>query len=244
MKKTLLLIMLYMPVTLVAQTSNGVKVDGLAVGAGTVTFNVSWDKPMPVEVWVDSAWVFVDYNKNGVMTRLPVTSATASAGTVTKIPGNDKGVWVAGDARTNDSFSAKIELFTEIKDVAGACAYASNYPPVGVYITETEITFSGTPMYNLLLEKDGGGTETVQSGNLFPVRDDYTVQSFTDATGAPGVIVPHAVYCLFDPGAVGDESTALPHCTSYNAGMVGDEDYYPTDCAHYRAGNIGDDTIE
>jgi hypothetical protein len=37
------------------------------VGAGTVTFNVRWDKNaagMP-SVWLDSAWVFVDYNKAG-----------------------------------------------------------------------------------------------------------------------------------------------------------------------------------
>jgi hypothetical protein len=113
---------------------------------------------------------------------------------------------------------------------------------VGVFITETGITFTGTPMYNLLLEKAGGGTETVQSGNYFPVSENHTVQSFTDATGAPGIIITHEVYC--DPGAIGDENTALPRCTSYSAGIVGDEGYYPSDCAHYSAGSIGDDTVE
>jgi uncharacterized protein (TIGR02145 family) len=176
---------------------NGVDVSWLAVNAGTVTFNVSWDKNdanMP-SVWVDSVWVFVDYNKNGVMERLPVSGATATAGTVTKISGNDKGVWVAGNARTNDSFSAKVELFTEIKDVAGACAYASNYPPVGEYTSADKIEFTGTPGYDLVFV---GGATTHTESNPYTVPDGYTIQSFTDKTGAPGIIncMPSATYNL------------------------------------------------
>jgi hypothetical protein len=113
---------------------------------------------------------------------------------------------------------------------------------VGVFITEAGITFSGTPMYDILIEKAGEGTDAVQSNNPFLVPGNVTVLSFTDATGAPGIIITHEVYC--DPGAVGDENTALPRCTSYSAGMVGNEGYYPTDCAYYSAGSIGDDTIE
>jgi uncharacterized protein (TIGR02145 family) len=185
--KKLLLMMLCLPAILAAQ-SNGVKVSNLAVSAGTVTFNVSWQKPMPVALWSDTVWVFVDYNKNGVMERLPVTGATTSAGTVTKISGNDKGVWVAGDARKNGSFSAKVELFTEIKDVAGACAYASNYPPVGEYTSINKIEFTGMPMYEIALTKLGGDTVTVKSGDTFLLPCNSALTSFTDATGAPGVM--------------------------------------------------------
>jgi uncharacterized protein (TIGR02145 family) len=192
MKKNLLLMMMCVPVLLAAQNGNGVAVSGLAVNAGTVTFNVSWDKnnpDMPL-LWSDSVWVFVDYNDAGVMKRLPVTDATASAGTVTKVPNNDKGVWVIGNARTNDSFSATVELFTEIKDVAGACAYASNYPPVGEYLSSfSEISFTGTPMYEISFTNSGGKSVTVKSGDTLLLPCDYTLTSFTDVTGAPGILV-------------------------------------------------------
>jgi uncharacterized protein (TIGR02145 family) len=185
MKKNLLLMMMCYPMVLVAQ--NGVTVSNLAVDAGTVTFNVSWKTPMPVALWSDTVWVFVDYNKNGVMERLPVTSATASAGTVTKVPGNDKGVWVAGNARSAGSFSATVRLFTTVSSVGGACAYASNYPPVGEYSSDAPmLSFTGTPMYDIQLAKSGGGSVTVRSGDTVLLPCDYTVTSFTDATGAPG----------------------------------------------------------
>jgi hypothetical protein len=188
MKKNLLLMMLCAPVILAAQ--NGVTVSGLAVDAGTVTFHVSWEKPMPVEVWVDSAWVFVDYNNNGVMERLPVTGATATAGTVTKISDNDKGVWVAGNARTSGSFSATVKLFTSIADVGGACAYASNYPPVGKYTAADKIEFTGTPDYKVILEKNDNSTytATVHKDESFSIPSGETVLSFTDKTGAPGLL--------------------------------------------------------
>jgi hypothetical protein len=175
------------PVVLSAQTGNGVTVSNLAVNAGTVTFNVHWEKPMPVALWSDSVWVFVDYNKAGKMERLPVTDATVSAGTVEKIPGNDKGVWVIGNARNTGSFSATVQLLTTINVVGGACAYASNYPPVGEYISATKISFTGTPMYEIALAS-GGGSETVTSGNTFFLPPSSTVTSFADATGAPGIM--------------------------------------------------------
>jgi uncharacterized protein (TIGR02145 family) len=131
----------------------------------------------------------VDYNDAGVMKRLPVTDATASAGTVTKIPNNDKGVWVEGNARTNDSFSAKVELFTEIKGIAGACAYASNYPPVGEYKNNaTEISFTGTPEYKVVLERSDKSTYTATVGKdeSLLITSGEAVLSFTDKTGAPG----------------------------------------------------------
>jgi uncharacterized protein (TIGR02145 family) len=124
------------------------------------------------------------------MERLPVTSATATAGTVTKIQGNDKGVWVIGNARSAGSFSAKVHLLTATADLHGVCAYASNYPPVGKYTSANEISFTGTPMYNIVLKHASGSTVTRRSDSLFSVPESYAVQSFTDATGAPGSISP------------------------------------------------------
>jgi hypothetical protein len=179
---------------------NGVTVSGLAIDAGTVTFNVSWNKAtMPVALWSDTVWVFVDYNKNGRMERLPVTGATVSAGTVEKIPDNDKGIWVMGNARDAGAFSATVQLLTEVKDVAGVCAYGSSYPPVGEYKNNaTEISFTGTPMYEISLTKPDGGTATVKSDNPFLLPCDYTLTSFTDATGAPGRLscISPATYTL------------------------------------------------
>jgi uncharacterized protein (TIGR02145 family) len=197
MKKNLLLMMLCIPVVLSAQNGNGVTVSSLAVDAGTVTFNVSWDKNNPS----DTVWVFVDYNDAGVMKRLPVTGATVSAGTVTKVPNNDKGVWVEGSARTNDSFSAKVELFTEIKDLAGACAYASNCPPVGEYKNNaTEISFTGTPEYKVVLERNDKSTYTATVGKdeSLSIPSGEVVLSFTDKTGAPGLLncIPSSAYTL------------------------------------------------
>jgi hypothetical protein len=178
------------PVILAAQ-GNGVKVSNLAVDAGTVTFNVNWDRDaMPVALWSDTVWVFVDYNDAGVMKRLSVTGATASAGTVTKIPNNDKGVWVEGNARDAGVFSATIQLLTATAEVAGACAYASNYPPVGKYISASEISFTGTPEYKIVLERSDKSTYTATVGNdeSLLIPNGEAVLSFTDKAGAPGII--------------------------------------------------------
>jgi hypothetical protein len=225
MKKNLLLMMLCIPAMLVAQNGNGVTVSGLAVEAGTVTFNVSWDKDNPdmPALWSDTVWVFVDYNDAGVMKRLPVTGATVSAGTVTKIPNNDKGVWVVGNARAAGAggFSATVKLLTTTADLAGACAYASNYPPVGEYTSATNISFAGTPPYDLTFEH-AGSTFTLPSGSTYLLPANYTLLSFVDATGAPGIIhclppipptVVDAIFCFGLPGqlqaaASGNETIA------------------------------------
>jgi hypothetical protein len=142
----------------------------------------------------------VDYNNNGMMERLPVTSATASAGTVTKISGNNKGVWVAGNAWTNGSFSATVKLLTAIKDVAGACAYASNYPPVGKYTSATNISFTGTPDYIAVLERNDKSTYTVtvHKDESLSIPSGETALSLTDKTGAPGMFtcIPSTAYNL------------------------------------------------
>jgi hypothetical protein len=193
-----------------AQTvSNLAVIPGTPGSASTVTFDVSWDKATLTTPWLDSMWVFVDYNKNGKMTRLLISGGTLTEHTATKagtgifIPENDMGVWVYGDARTNaaGSFSAKVQLYTKETDIiiAGACAYASSYPPVGQYVSETEIVFTGTPMYEIkLLHEDGFTVETIESGGTFLLPCSYTVSSFTDKTGAPGVFncIRPATYTL------------------------------------------------
>ena len=187
--------MLCCPVMLAAQ--NGVTVSGLVVNAGTVTFNVSWETPMPVEPWSDSVWVFVDYNNEGKMERLPLlpgatlTYSSWDEAYVDEIAGNDQGVWVVGNAKDPDnasgSFSATVQLFTDVANIAGACAYASNYPPVGKYTSVNTVKFTGTPPYYLTYSEGGAATVTREQA-----EGDYSLSnplaSFTDATGAPGVV--------------------------------------------------------
>jgi uncharacterized protein (TIGR02145 family) len=126
------------------------------------------------------------------MERLPLLpgatlTATSPGGKVIEEPDNNKGVWVAGNARTQGSFSATVKLLTEVKDVGGACVYGSNYPPVGEYSSNAPmLSFTGTPMYDIQLAKPGGGSVTVKSGDTFLLPCNYTVTSFIDATGAPG----------------------------------------------------------
>jgi hypothetical protein len=194
--RAICMLLLLCPVVLSAQ--NGVTVSNLVVATGsptTVTFNVAWAKPMPVTAWSDTVWVFVDYNKAGKMERLPLTAGATL--TETSAPGvgkveyaenNNKGVWVIGNARSAGNFSATVQLLTATSGVAGACAYASNYPPVGEYESAAHLTFTGTPPYDIVLTHTDGSTTVTQSGGDFYVPSSYTAASFTDKTGAPGKI--------------------------------------------------------
>jgi hypothetical protein len=59
---------------------------------------------------------------------------------------------------------------------------------VSNWIDETKLGFNGTPWYEITLTPTGGGAdETVKSGGTFLLPCSYTVSSFTDRTGAPGV---------------------------------------------------------
>jgi hypothetical protein len=205
MKKTLLLIMLCAPVVLMAQ--NGVTISELTINAGTVTFNVSWNNDMPENfLWSDTVWVFVDYNDIGTMKRLPLSGATltttswSAASVIFDKDGNDKGVWVVGNAKSaaSGSFSATVQLLTATATATGMCAYASNYPPVGEYTAANKIKFTGTPEYDIVLKHSNGTTDTLQSGKTFLVPDGYTLQSFSDKTGAPGIVkcLPSAIHEL------------------------------------------------
>jgi hypothetical protein len=186
-------LLLLCPVMLAAQ--NGVTVSDFVMSTGAVTFNISWNKAtMPTPLWSDTVWVFADYNNAGMMARLPLrTGATLTAnsapgvGQVMEVPGNDQGVWVVGNAHSAGSFSATVKLLTTIAEFPGACAYASNYPPVGEYTNATNVSFTGTPIYKIVLkETNGAGTLTEYSDGLYAIRAGYSIQSFTDASGAPG----------------------------------------------------------
>jgi hypothetical protein len=198
---------------LFAQTAT---VSNLLVTEGTpttVTFNVSWEQPASTAtLWKDSAWVFVDYNNAGRMTRLKLSGGTLTyhtantaqspdAGKLIKLTGNDRGAWVTGDARTSaaGSFSATVQLLTATQNIAGACVYASGYPPVGAWVSDEKITFTGTPVYEVtLMHTTNGSTVTVESDATFLLPCDYTIDSFTDKTGAPGIFncIPPATYSL------------------------------------------------
>ncbi|MDR3185011.1 MAG: hypothetical protein LBT49_06380, partial [Prevotellaceae bacterium] len=107
--KKMFLLLLCCPVVLAAQS--GITISGFSVKTGTlatVTFTVNWNKPS-----VDSAWVFVDYNDSGTMTRLPLSDITASAGRAYMVDGNDRGAWVVADAPV---FSATVQLVTTCRD--------------------------------------------------------------------------------------------------------------------------------
>jgi hypothetical protein len=193
MKKILLSMMLCAPMALAAQ--NGVTVSNFAGSTGEVTFNVSWNKDnMPAALWSDTVWVFVDYNNAGRMERLPLRSgamltATSAPGVakVMEVPGNDQGVWVVGNAHSAGSFSATVKLLVAVADFNGACAYASNYQPVGRYLSATNVSFTGTSIYKITLKETGGaGTLTEYSDGTYTIRAGYGIQSFTDATSAPG----------------------------------------------------------
>jgi hypothetical protein len=152
-------------------------------------------------VWSDTAWVFVDYNKDGKMERLPLSGATLSSdpapswdgASVTMISGY--GAWVAGNARdattSNGTFTATVQLHTDETVLHGLCVYAINYPPVGQYEAADSIRFTGTPPFYLTFAGDGNATtftKTPLAPNTYTYKfPDKTLESFTDASRAPGV---------------------------------------------------------
>ncbi|MDR2448475.1 MAG: hypothetical protein LBD52_00760 [Prevotellaceae bacterium] len=188
-----LLLLLFCPLALAAQ-SNGVTVSGLNVAAGMVTFNVRWEKTGMPPLWSDTVWVFVDYNNAGKMERLPLSAgATLTAtsapgvGRVIQYSDNNKGVWVVGNARSNGSFSATVQLLAATATVVGACAYASNYPPVAEYLTAQTVKFTGTPPYDLALNT-GAAITWKQAYGEYNLLAGQTLEAFSDKTGAPGII--------------------------------------------------------
>jgi hypothetical protein len=189
----------------------------------------------PDFLWSDSVWVFVDYNNAGKMERLPLSGATLTspswaAASITLEDGNTSGAWVVGNAQSAGSFSATVQLLTATAVNSGACAYASNYPPVGKYTTATDIVFTGTSPYAVVLEQEGGGTEIRESGSSFTEPPGYMMQSFTDKTGAPGIIhcfppvaptVVGASFCFGRPGQLQAVAPAGATIAWYDAPTAG-----------------------
>jgi hypothetical protein len=100
-------------------------------------------------------------------------------------------VRVIGNARSDGVFSATVQLFSDIANIAGACAYASNYPPLGEWKEDgSGVSFTGTPNYTIWLENtQNGAPSSVTSGKDFIVSPGYVITSFTDKTGAPGTFL-------------------------------------------------------
>jgi hypothetical protein len=175
----------------------------------TVTFAVSWKNTDMPALWRDSVWVFVDYNNAGTITRLPLSGSTLTAtsapgvGEVVEASNNNQGVWVVGNAKTagSGSFSATVILLTATATATGTgtCVYASNYPPVGRYTSASDIAFTGTPPYDLLLDC-GGNPYTPSVDSPYTLTPGCSLTSFTDATGAPGTFL-----CDLHAGEIGGE---------------------------------------
>jgi hypothetical protein len=169
----------------VALSAQNVSVSGFAVTAGspaTLTFKVEW-----TPTGKDSVWVFADYNTAGTMKRLPLTAATASAGTVYRPGNSDQGAWVVAPGG-GGAFNATVTLFSNTPTGnAGMCAYAINHPPVGQFKAFDTISFTGTPPFEVTFA-DGGGTASVptEAAKSYPFTGK-TIAAFTDATQAPGV---------------------------------------------------------
>jgi hypothetical protein len=132
-------------------------------------------------------------------------------GQVIQYSDNNQGVWVVGNAKsvsnTNGSFSATVKLLTDITDIAGACVYASNYPPVAKYTAADRISFTGTPMYGLVLMNAENDSIYKKSGADFDIPAGSVLVSFTDATGAPGI-----THSLTPPHAASTKTWVMTAC--------------------------------
>jgi hypothetical protein len=176
-------LLLLMPTLLFA--NGGISITNFNAGAGTVTFNVAWTAGAVSD---NKAWVFVDYNTGSKMERLPVTGATVTEGSTQIVDDNDKGAWVI--ANNSENFSAMVTLSynaDEVGTVSGACVYASGYPPVADYETPQTINFTGTPPYDLVLKRSDASTVTQQVSSPYYMPSGFTLVSFSDKTGAPGI---------------------------------------------------------
>ncbi|MDR3184744.1 MAG: PKD domain-containing protein [Prevotellaceae bacterium] len=186
---------------------NGITLSKFGARAGqsgspaTLTIDIRWTPPAdPKKVWSDTVWLFVDYNKSGTMTRLPLNTSAAtlrnpswSGAKVIEVAGNPNGVWVVGNARKSVSpqsaFSATVQLptATGTANFPGACVYAINYPPLGRYTAADSIKFTGTPPFMLQFSPSGSATlSRAQAAGTYKIPDGKTIASFTDASLAPG----------------------------------------------------------
>jgi hypothetical protein len=181
------LLMLCVPTLLQAQS--GVTVGELSITPGSpssVTFEVSWNR---ADVPEGKAWVFVDYNNAGTMTRLLINDiAVTGDGTVQTINGNDKGAWVVNSGDVANFWTQVTISFRSQTIAAGACAYAINYPPVGEYVGHGQIQFTGTPPFELTFDEGGDVVprETPPHTYVYSIPPGRKLTAFTDMSGVPG----------------------------------------------------------
>jgi hypothetical protein len=176
---------------------------------------VSWNKDK-----IDSAWVFVDYNDSGTMTRLPLSGATASAGSKAyMLDGNDRGAWVVADV--SGAFSATVQLVATCTDAwpcvpTGACVYAIDYPPRGEAVAYNLLKLSGTPPFYVMY---AGSTTYVEIDG--PTAAGFTpagpIAHFTDRSGAPGVLDCQQEYIVSNGNCSGCRSA---YADLYTCGVV------------------------
>jgi uncharacterized protein (TIGR02145 family) len=182
--KTLLIVNCQLLSAFALWGQNGISISDFSATVGsptTVTFKVAWNK----KAGKDTAWVFVDYNDRGTMTRLSLENNghTASPGTITSP--NKQGAWVIIDTPASGIFMSTISLHSAATYLAGACVYAVNYFPKGRYTSASTVVFNGTPKYDVVLQNAGS---IYKVASPYKVPDGDALRSFTDATGAPGAI--------------------------------------------------------
>ena len=114
---------------------------------------------------------------------------------------------------------------------------------MGEYTSVTNISFTGTPPYALVLKQAGGATYSWSSldGTLL-MPEGFTVESFTDKTGAPGVFIGSPMPAEPDvtPGARCGSGTVTLSASSSSAGAV--IDWYGADSGDEPALSSANDT--
>jgi uncharacterized protein (TIGR02145 family) len=208
MKKLLLSIICALS-ALAGTAQTGVGVSNFKATQGTsdttATFTVSW-----TSAGNDSVWVFVDYNTAGTMKRLPLTTVTASAGTVRRPNNSEWGAWVVAPAGAG-AFATTVTLSSSTTYSYGSCAYAIPQPPAGEYIAYNTIKFAGTPPFKLTFDSGAETLTKEQAATTYTIPAGRTLVSFTDATRAPGAFkcTPPAIVKHPDSRSICNGTTQL-----------------------------------
>jgi uncharacterized protein (TIGR02145 family) len=130
------------------------------------------------------------------------------------VPGNTAGAWVVAPTGTNREVTAIVQLSTATTYSYGSCVYAISQPPTGHYGTEPrKISFTGTPPFELKFESGSSVSVPAAAARTYTVPSGEIIDSFTDATRAPGVFV-----CTL-PGAAVD-FTAFAPCANALTGAT------------------------
>ncbi|MDR1406390.1 MAG: hypothetical protein LBI89_04220, partial [Prevotellaceae bacterium] len=149
-----------------------------------VTFRVTWD----AAPYNNNVWVWVDLCpvagvSPGTFAQAVIGAASATAGSIATVAGNQRGFYVTANPST---------VTATLTNAAGAfswCAYASDYPP-NVTVNDGTYTFKGTPPFRLIAPD--GTTQTVTGKTLAASALTVTPLTMTDETGYPGVLCAYA----------------------------------------------------